>query len=128
MRVVGLAPGRHDLDDDGRLGHDGRGKIDRRATDNGVGNGGNLVCQDLHAFHKGVAGSIGERLIERAEDVRLNDGVRLRAGRHERGWPAMNSQASGWRACQASNSATLRGRSSRVAASTITAPGEVSPA
>src|SRR5918995_3948145 len=40
---------------------------------------------------------------------------------------ARNSQRSGWRACQASNSATVRGQSSRFAASAITAPGELSP-
>jgi hypothetical protein len=45
----------------------------------------------------------------------------IEAGVISRGSPPMNSERSGWRTCHASNSATVRGQSSRRAASAILA-------
>ena len=67
------------------------------------------------AVHPGA----GERPVQGGKDLALMIECFIDAGAMSRGWPSMNSQRSGWRACQASNSATVRGQSSRRAASAM---------
>jgi hypothetical protein len=74
---------RHHLDDDRRLGDDRRRQVDRRAAHDHIGDGRDLVGQDLRAIDKHCAAALGQGAIERSEQVRLDDRVRHRRRRHQ---------------------------------------------
>jgi hypothetical protein len=94
-------------------GNHRRRDVDRRAGDHDVGHRRDLVGEDLQALDQRNTFRSANAWRDAKPALSLMIACFIDVCTISRGWPQMNSQRSGWRACQASNSATVLGQSSR---------------